>query len=464
MRFKTSALLFVIGLSIPFYLAASDFAFVTTTDYSTGSSSVIYLDGSYTTERNVQSICSDAVARYYGGSIYVVNRYGCDNIQVLDPSDGFSTIRQFSVGAGSDPHDIAFVSAAKAYVSRGNETELLIVNPSSGSHIGTIDLSGFGDADGIPEMDCMVLIGDLLFVSIQRLDRDNYWLPVPPSYLAVVDTRADTLYDCDGSEPGVQAIELTGTDPFGEIHFDPYTGLLYFTCVGWWGMQDCGVELVDPESLESAGFLLTETASGGDINDVALLSPSIGYAVVTNASFDNTLVRFDPSTGVPTDTLYAPGGYVLADIEISPRGELFVSDRTATDPCIRIYDSMTGTAIPGGTIDVGLPPFDIVFGIPVQTGADTPAAGLLRSCYPNPFNPSTTIAVSLPEGGMTELSIFDSAGRRVRELVRDTLPAGPHRFVWDGRDDLGLPAASGVYFARLRHDSGSSALKLVLVR
>jgi DNA-binding beta-propeller fold protein YncE len=464
LRFNTCILLFTLALTLPASLPAYEFAFITTTDYSTGSSSVIYLDGSYTTERNVESICSDAVARFYDGLVYVVNRWGCDNIQVLDPSDGFSTKLQFSVGAGSDPHDIVFVSGTKAYVSRGNETELLIVNPSTGSHLGTVDLSAFSDADGTPEMDCMILIGDLLFVSIQRLDRNDYWFPVSPSYLAVIDTRADTLYDCDTDTPGVQAVELTGTDPFGELHFDPYAGLVYFTSVGRWGMIDGGVERVDPSALESLGFLLTESASGGDINDVVIFSPSIGYAVVTDASFNNLLVRFDPSTGALTDTLYEPGDYVLADIEISPGGELFLCDRTATDPGIRIYDASTGGAIVGGTIDVGLPPFDIVFSTPIQTGADTPTSAAFRGSYPNPFNPATTIIFSLSTSGRAELSIYDAAGRRVRELVREELPAGGHEIVWNGRDDRGLPAVSGIYFARLRHGGNSAALKLVLIR
>jgi hypothetical protein len=456
--------IFLLAMMIPLDLVAYEFAFITTTDYSTGSSSVIHLDGSYTTELNVANICSDAVARYYGDLIYVVNRMGCDNIQVLDPSDGFSTVRQFSVGTGSDPHDIAFVSETRAYVSRGNETELLIVDPSSGSHLGTVDLSRFSDADGTPEMDCMILKGDLLFVSIQRLDRNNYWLPVSPSYLAVIDTRADTLYDCDPAAPGLQAIELSGTDPFGELHFDPLTGLIYLTCVGWWGMQDGGVERVDPSTLESLGYLLTEQAAGGDINDVVLFSPTTGYAVVTDADFDNMLVRFDPSTGTLTDTLYAPGGYVLADLEISPGGELFLCDRTATDPGIRIYDAASGAPVAGGTIDVGLPPFDIVFSVPVQTGAETPTAPAIIGNYPNPFNPSTVIRFSLPKSSRIELSIYDIAGRCVRELVNKTLPAGRHEIIWNGMNDRGCPVASGIYFARLRHSDGSLTRKLVLVR
>ena len=257
---------------IPASLPAQEFAFVTTTDYSTGSSSVIYLDGSYTTLVDVAELHSDAVSRYYDGLIYVVNRMGGDNIQILDPAVGFSTIRQFSVGSGSDPHDIAFAGRTKAYVSKCNETELLIINPVSGAQTGTVDLSSFADGDGIPEMDCMILVGDRLFVSIQRLDRNNYWLPVAPSYIAVIDTNADTLLDCDPGTTGIQAIELVGTDPYSDIHFDPYTGLLYIACVGWWGMIDCGVETIDPVNFNPTVYRLTEAIGGGYINFVAVFS------------------------------------------------------------------------------------------------------------------------------------------------------------------------------------------------
>ncbi len=445
-------------------LASAEYAFITTTDYSSGSSSVIYLDGSYTVAADVEALHSDAVSRYYEGLIYVINRMGGDNIQVLDPGDGFSTIRQFSVGAGSDPHDIAFRSGTKAYVPRCNETDILIVNPQSGAHTGSIDLSSFADGDGIPEMDCMILVGDRLFVSIQRLDRNNYWLPVPPSYIAVIDTKADTLLDCDPETPGIQAIELSGTDPYNDIHYDPYSGLLYVTCIGWWGMIDCGVETIDPTTLCSEGYMLSESAAGGDINDIALFSANTGYAVVTNASFDNLLVRFDPSTGELTDTLYTPSGYVLSDIEISPGGELFLCDRTAIDPGVRVYDAQTGLEIPESPIDVGLPPFDITFSVPIQTGSDVPTALSLGQNYPNPFNPATTIPFHIAEPGFVDLAIYDCSGRLVRRLEHRMFEAGGHKSVWDGTDSRGAEAASGIYFIRLLAGGEASTRKLVLIR
>jgi DNA-binding beta-propeller fold protein YncE len=459
-----SLVLFGFVFLFPCSIAATEYAFVTTSDYSTGSSSVIYLDGSYTTLVDVEELHSDAVSRYYEGLIYVVNRMGGDNIQVLDPGDGFSTIRQFSVGSGSNPQDIAFVSGTKAYVSLGNETEMLIVNPVSGAHTGSIDLSIFADGDGIPEMDCMILVGDRLFVSIQRLDRNMYWLPVAPSYIAVIDTNADTLLDCDPGTPGIQAIELVGTDPYKDIHFDPYTGLLYVTCVGWWGIIDCGVETIDPVTLNPTGYMLSESNASGDINDVAVFSATTGYAVVTNASFDNILVRFDPSTGELTDTLYTPGGYWLSDIEISPGGELFLCDRTPTNPGVRIYGAVTGLEIPESPIDVGLPPFDITFSVPIQTGCIVPAAASLGQNYPNPFNPTTTIPFYITEPGFVDLAIYDCMGRLVRRLEQRVFEAGRRETVWDGACDSGRETASGVYFVRLRAGRYVSTRKLILLR
>ena len=79
-----------------------------------------------------------------------------------------------------------------------------------------------------------------------------------------------------------------------------------------------------------------------------------------------------------------------------------------------------------------------------------PAVLALEPGYPNPFNASTTIPYSLASPSQVELSVYDVAGRRVRVLVRESLKAGRHIILWDGRDDDGSELASGVYFYRLR--------------
>ena len=443
---------------------ADEFAFITTTDYTTGSSSVIWLDDIHSADKNVASIGSDAVSRYYRDLIYVVNRYGGDNIQVLDPSAGFATVRQYSVGNGSDPHDIAFISETKAYVTRYNRTDLWIVNPSTGAHSGTIDLSPLADGDGIPEMDCMILIGDRLFISIQRLDRDNWWLPAPPSYIAVVDVTADTLLDVDPATPGSQSIVLMGTDPYAGIHFNPWNGLLSVSCVGTWGVADDGIEVIDPMTCKSEGILLTESEAGGDISDFAIVTPGRGYAIIMNSSFHNELIVFNPQTGEKIGTLYAPGDFVLSDLEISPGKELFLCDRTATKPGIRIFDTYTDTEITTDPIDVGLPPFDICFSVPIQTGDETPPAVSLGQNYPNPFNPITTIPVTISHRAVVNLEIFDVSGRLVKTLFSEEIERGTYHIDWHGRDNAGHPVSSGFYFVRLQVGGFVQVRKVVLLR
>ena len=48
------------------------------------------------------------------------------------------------------------------------------------------------------------------------------------------------------------------------------------------------------------------------------------------------------------------------------------------------------------------------------------------------------------------LRVFDASGRLVRTLLNSYLAAGRHVVDWDGRDDGGQSAASGVYFLRLQ--------------
>ena len=71
---------------------------------------------------------------------------------------------------------------------------------------------------------------------------------------------------------------------------------------------------------------------------------------------------------------------------------------------------------------------------------------------PNPFNPSTTIRYAIELPGLVKISVFDVAGRHVRTLVsRRHLSAGTHTVTWNGTDDAGRAAASGVYIVRLEH-------------
>ena len=95
----------------------------------------------------------------------------------------------------------------------------------------------------------------------------------------------------------------------------------------------------------------------------------------------------------------------------------------------------------------------------------TPEASFLAQNYPNPFNPSTTIKFALSEASEVSLCIYDVSGRLVRTLLdRGKLEAGMYTEIWNGLEDSGEMAASGVYFYRLTARGFRKTRKMVLVR
>ncbi len=74
--------------------------------------------------------------------------------------------------------------------------------------------------------------------------------------------------------------------------------------------------------------------------------------------------------------------------------------------------------------------------------------GLTLRAWPNPFNPVTTISYDLPIAGWTEVAVFDLRGRKLRTLASLSQTAGQYRVSWNGTDDHGHHAPSGVYLIR----------------
>ena len=118
--------------------------------------------------------------------------------------------------------------------------------------------------------------------------------------------------------------------------------------------------------------------------------------------------------------------------------------------------------------DTGLPDAGRAFLYgPSVTAVGDAVPGLTRislSVAPNPFNPRTVVSFELPTAGMTELTIHDVAGRRVRTFERGHRAAGLHTVTWDGFDDAGRSQPSGVYLARVMNDGTQGMVKLMLVR
>lgn len=96
--------------------------------------------------------------------------------------------------------------------------------------------------------------------------------------------------------------------------------------------------------------------------------------------------------------------------------------------------------------------------------ADVPDGHALLCNYPNPFNPSTSIAFSVPSAGWTTVVVTDILGRIVRELHDGPAAAGHHLLRWDGMDGRGTPVAAGVYVCRLSAGPITRTHTMILVK
>ncbi len=94
-----------------------------------------------------------------------------------------------------------------------------------------------------------------------------------------------------------------------------------------------------------------------------------------------------------------------------------------------------------------------------------PAAGRLDAAVaPNPASGAVRVHFRLPEAAVVRLSVFDTAGRRVRSGIEAPLPAGKHDLAWDGALDDGGPAPAGLYFYRIEAGSFATVGRIVLTR
>jgi len=205
-------------------------------------------------------------------------------------------------------------------------------------------------------------------------------------------------------------------------------------------------------------------SSGNDIPAAADLATNQLHTVTTGEQYEGVLVHAQDATVLNADIGF---------------GEWMISNGTAADTC-RVDDEAYYDYVPvvndnvyvlgivsftfgnykiepRGNADIAVNPV----GVPDDgTGS---RFGLFQNA-PNPFNPKTTIAFSLPEPVEVKLDVYDVSGRRVTTLVDERLGAGEHRVEWDGMGATGDRVASGVYFYKLTAGEKNVSRKMVLLK
>lgn len=164
-----------------------------------------------------------------------------------------------------------------------------------------------------------------------------------------------------------------------------------------------------------------------------------------------------------------PGDTLLGGSETDDRGET-----------VLLFDAAPGALLGNGALQVtacgevaGQPYCDSArltwTGVPTAvTEVETavlPGKPVLGPCYPNPFNAGTVIPVTVPaQGAELQVEVLDLLARPVARLHAGPAPAGLLRLSWDGRDDQGRPAGSGIYLCRARTTTWQAVRAMTLAR
>lgn len=131
--------------------------------------------------------------------------------------------------------------------------------------------------------------------------------------------------------------------------------------------------------------------------------------------------------------------------------------------CWGVFMFPSGKII-GSDTDSGLyvikPDFSLV-GIPGNVNDVIPENYNLEQNYPNPFNPSTHIKFSIPSNSNVKLSVYNTGGQEVAEILNDRRDAGNYEVNFDA-GKYGL--SSGMYFYSLTSDKFKETKKMILIK
>ena len=110
---------------------------------------------------------------------------------------------------------------------------------------------------------------------------------------------------------------------------------------------------------------------------------------------------------------------------------------------------------------------DVVSGIDLSNELKNPDAFTLLKNYPNPFNPSTTINYNVPSSAAGQdmaLDIFNVLGEKIASLYSGTAHTGLNSIKWNGKNNAGISANTGIYIVRLQAGNTVLSQRILLMK
>jgi len=106
-------------------------------------------------------------------------------------------------------------------------------------------------------------------------------------------------------------------------------------------------------------------------------------------------------------------------------------------------------------------------GVTMRGTIDLPKQGsatISSAAAPNPFKPETNISYTLRDSGPVSIRIYSVNGQLVRTLREESANPGSYEVRWNGKDDGGRTAPSGIYFVSIKQGTEASQTRIVMAR
>ena len=350
-------------------------------DYESGAHAVASVDplgGPREIETELEPTGSDITVAAFGEYFYRLERSGSQSITKYSVNAPETPIWQWSTEGGdenSNPHDMVFVNSEKAYLLRYGSNTAWIVNPSATTQaefkIGELDLSLYADTDGFPEMHSGVVVGDRLFVTLQRVDYSGGFSNVVyhTPYVAVFDTATDEEIDVFDCGCAMKGIEIPAITNLGAIQYLEATDRIYLQGTGDYdqteGAPMGGIVRIDPDTYETRVLFTDDFSFYGAVSGMVVVSASKGYFIGYAGWEDNTLYTFDPGCDTGCGIAAVPDfeNISIAGMESGAytdnNGMAWICVQSLENPRVDILNPADDTI--DESLETGLNPLKVVF-------------------------------------------------------------------------------------------------------
>lgn len=213
------------------------------------------------------------------------------------------------------------------------------------------------------------------------------------------------------------------------------------------GTFDWSLGIVSTYQTPFTGVIWTTATLPNDV-EYPLQTVPVNLPALVNVTVPNL------SQGVPG---YAPAGDYTLNVYAGPNQAQIIA-----------HDSFGFSKLAAATADAGasrwnargLDQIETTVAVSSEETVTTPTDFSLSAAFPNPFNPTTTLTLTLPEHAQVNAFVYDALGRQVATLAQGSYNAGQHALVFDGSQ-----LASGMYFVSAAVDGQHTQMqKIVLMK